>query len=491
MRVSDTSITAFGLVYQQVIAFLMGVVVARFLGASEYGTFSLVRNFTTMAITVLPLGLDIALLKYLPKIESRRSFVRAQFGGFRVVIIGVSILMVLLFCVAAPFIQSHLYKIDHFSIYLIIVALALPFTADMALFGAYAKAFGQVRNFVLVTMIGQTSLRAIVTAATLLSGGGIFGALLANTGASIITSVAVSTYYYWSGKTFRNGTAFDKKKSWLEIYATLQESIWMAMSVFVYALMRTADIFVLGLYSASAVVGSYSSLSFISFVIFVAPLALSQSLGPHVARCFKDHDLLKMRMIFNAYILKSCIASGFLLGGIAAFGIRLDLLLGNSFVVSPLLALLLPLGQFASAVFGPTGFALSMTGRHKLELYLLCAGASLLVALLFVLVPRYGPEGAAAASMLAYSITNVSRYVLVRQHLGIWLGHWSSAIPVFVALALGYLVQHFGRELFGVDLIGVGVACCVYTVVYGCFCLVFWRYCSGLALRAPQLRAGL
>jgi O-antigen/teichoic acid export membrane protein len=482
LKLTDTTATAFGLTYQQIMSFITGVLIARMMGAAEYGTFSLVRNFTTISLSVLPLGLDIALLKYFPNIENQKLFIHKQFVAFRTVVACVSVAVMLAFWLAAPILQNHLYQIDHFSIYLVIVAAALPFMTDLALFSAYAKSFGYVRYYVLTTMVGQTTLRAIAVLLVLLYGGGTLGALLASTGASILTSVAVIVFYHSFARKNAQSAQLTPATSWREVQSTLKESIWMAFSVFIYPLMRSIDIFFLGVYCTSAIVGAYSSLSFISFVIFVVPLSLSQSIGPTISRCFQQQDFKKIYETFDRYIYKSCNASGFLLGGIAAFGSHLDLLLGHSFVVSPWLAFLLPAGQFASAVFGPTGFALSMTGWHKLELYLLLVGAALLVVLLYLLVPVYGAEGAAAASMFAYIATNIGRYILVRQKLGVWLGRWTSALPPICALFFAYFCQYVGEKIMGRNFLGVVIECLAYSVLFGLFFLVQSQYLKNRAV---------
>lgn len=473
MRIGDTAITAIGLFFQQIVTFLIGIYVARSLGASEYGTLSIVLNFTSIALTFAPLGLDIALLKYLPKIGNNENQKHRQFMAFRISIFISSFVIFAVLALSASRLQSNFYRFENFSTFLILGALNLPFAADIALFSAYCRAFGQVKRFVVATLLVQTTIRAILTVFVIESGYAAGGAIVASIVATALSSLTFNFVYEKQIRTQsdvqRQITKDDPMFSfneWNVVINTIKESIWMAFSLFVYSTMRSLDILVLGIYCSTNIVGSYSSISFVAVIIFIVPLALSQTLGPQISRLYTAGDMIGIKLTFDSYIQKASIASGFLTGGIAAFGSRLDLLFGPSFTVSTSLALLLPIGQFASALFGPTGFALSMTGRHRQELYILIAGSALLTALLFFFVPYFGAVGAAIASMIAYLATNIARYILVHRYLGVWLGQWHSCSPPLIALTVAYFIHFLGEYFFGYSIIVVSMSCVFYTFAF-------------------------
>jgi O-antigen/teichoic acid export membrane protein len=195
-------------------------------------------------------------------------------------------------------------------------------------------------------------------------------------------------------------------------------------------------------------------------------MASSQTLGPNISRHYHAGDFVALRQALNEYIHFSSVMSGFLFAGVAAFGDHLDLLFGPSFHFRPLIAFLMPLGYLISATLGPMGYALSMTGRHRVELVILTIGAVALWALCLLLIPRYGDVGAATAVCASFTLVNLLRFVWVGRTLGFVPGRLADLAPPVIATALSFgvklgILAHLPRTL-PVLLLG----CVVYALAY-------------------------
>ncbi|HXC59279.1 MAG TPA: oligosaccharide flippase family protein, partial [Steroidobacteraceae bacterium] len=59
------SLAGGGTIYQQGISFLMGMIVARVVGAAHYGVYNLARNLTDVMLIMTRLGLENGLQRYL------------------------------------------------------------------------------------------------------------------------------------------------------------------------------------------------------------------------------------------------------------------------------------------------------------------------------------------------------------------------------------------------------------------------------------------
>ena len=75
--------------------------------------------------------------------------------------------------------------------------------------------------------------------------------------------------------------------------------------------------------------------------------------------------------------------------------------------------------QFIVALLGPMGWALSMTGRHVQELAILLCGLALATLLCRFAIPQWGQLGAAVATCVAMSFTNLVRVICVRRAFGV------------------------------------------------------------------------
>ncbi|MCP1188538.1 MATE family efflux transporter [Priestia flexa] len=86
---------------------------------------------------------------------------------------------------------------------------------------------------------------------------------------------------------------------------------------------------------------------------------------------------------------------------------------GQEFPEGQMVLILKLLGQFINVAVGSVWLMLSMTGRPKFHIYGNLLACSLNIGLNFLLIPHYGMNGAAFASMIAIMVTNIIGYILV------------------------------------------------------------------------------
>ena len=110
-------------------------------------------------------------------------------------------------------------------------------------------------------------------------------------------------------------------------------------------------------------------------------------------------------------------------------------------------------------IFGNSGWALSMTGKHLFELKVLSAGLIIATLLCWFAVPAFGQLGAAVATCTSVAVANIARALLARRSLG--------AFP-------------FGRDIFIITAAGVGLAWASNVVVAQFSLTSFWSAVSGI-----------
>lgn len=95
------------------------------------------------------------------------------------------------------------------------------------------------------------------------------------------------------------------------------------------------------------------------------------------------------------------------------------LLFGSDFRPAVLMAQVLLLAALPNTVSAVVGAGLMSVGRPRVRSAILVGGAALTVALVVVLVPRYGGEGAAAASLLTYTFIAVLSVLVFSRITGV------------------------------------------------------------------------
>jgi O-antigen/teichoic acid export membrane protein len=134
------------------------------------------------------------------------------------------------------------------------------------------------------------------------------------------------------------------------------------------------------------------------------------------------------------------------------------------------------------------GWALSMTGRHVLELRILLAGLLLAALLCALAVPVYGQLGAAVATCLATTFANGLRLYFVRRAMGAWPIEAGVvrllALGLVLALAIRLLTAELPLPAPWSALLGI-------TLFMPCWAAMCWRYLRGeLPWRTGRAIAG-
>ena len=102
-----------------------------------------------------------------------------------------------------------------------------------------------------------------------------------------------------------------------------------------------------------------------------------------------------------------------------AFGDRLLAVFGAEFTRARTALTILVLGQIANVAAGHVGVLMTMTGHEKRVAATVSAAAGCNVILNFLLIPRFGIEGAAAATAISVILWNTFTLCWVIKHLRI------------------------------------------------------------------------
>lgn len=478
----ETAIVMGGQFVQLAVGVATSTIIARMLSADGYGVVNLLRSIFMMVATVSPLGLDAALLKYCGRDDGDEAGKSAVITRLRLIAFGVSTAAALLvFAGAQTGLLARIYRFDKIDLLFVITFTALPFATDTAILNAVYRARGLARRYALLGPYLQSAIRIVLVPLAAVFSPRVETIVAINT-LQIAITAALLLLDMSRGRRAEAPVATphaaERRAGAIDI---LRESAWMCLSIFVYSLMRSADIMFLGATSQAKDVGEYAALSMVAQLTAIFPMAASQSLGPNISKAFHNGDREGVIRELNHYLRKAAPVSGFLFGGIAVFGQRLDLVFGPSFHFSPAICFLLPLGQVISATLAPMGYSLSMTGRHRAENAILTAGGVLLVLLCARFIPEYGTIAAASAVAFTFFVINIARFILVARVYGAAPGGWLDLIPAPLAFGLAHVARYAGDAVGGRDLLTTFFACCLYSLLFGgCAALLFLRPKAGV-----------
>ena len=183
-------------------------------------------------------------------------------------------------------------------------------------------------------------------------------------------------------------------------------------------IMAWTDKLMLGGFMSSADVGVYDVAFKLSMIVNIALTAVTAVTAPKFAELFAIKDYTRLEKVVNqstkiVFWSSLPILIILFLCSTSVLGI-----FGEEFHRGKLVFYLLSSATMISAFSGPAGNLLQMTGRQVIFMNVLFVGAIINISLNYFLIPIYGIEGAAIASMSSVIFWNLTMVYFVKKEFG-------------------------------------------------------------------------
>ena len=187
-----------------------------------------------------------------------------------------------------------------------------------------------------------------------------------------------------------------------------------------FLVLNRIDIMMLGALSGKAGAGIYAVAARVSWLVTFFLEAVSMIAAPLISELYTGKRMAELqRMTYHAVLASTIFATAVCLV-LLAFGRFFLGLFGPEFSAGYTALGVLSFAQLINAVTGPSGFLLTMTGHENSYSRILFFALLLNILLNYLLIPRYGMNGAAVATALANILLNAWSVILIRRRLGIW-----------------------------------------------------------------------
>lgn len=189
-------------------------------------------------------------------------------------------------------------------------------------------------------------------------------------------------------------------------YQIFARSYPMALSAIAYFIMQSVDIIILTAYEGFESIAYYSVAVKLATVTALALMSVNIVVAPKIAEIYSTNDFEKLNKLINDSARIIFIISIPVLIILFVFSDFMLGLFGANYVLARDALLLLLGGQFFSSLCGPGAIYLNMTGKQKKLNTILILGLGINVVLNLMLIPIYGIEGAAAATLISMIFWN-------------------------------------------------------------------------------------
>ena len=398
------------------LAYLSQILLARWMGGSDYGIYVYVWTWVLLLGSMMDFGISASAQKIIPEYRTRgeHALLRGFLSGSRWMTFAVSAVVSLLLAGVVKLLSPW---IDASAIVpLYIGCLTLPAFVVANTQDGIARSHDWMRLGLMPQFIVRQSLIIGFTAGAFVLGFhlGATAAMLASAAAVWIAMIGqmIVLNRRLAGHIEPGPKAYDFR-GWLAI------SLPILLVESFYLLLSYTDVLVLQQFRSSEEVGVYfavvKTLALVSFIHY--------AMSATTAHRFAEYHALGDKARLSAYVAHAIkwtfwpsLAATVLL---LALGKPLLWLFGPQFVVGYDIMFIAAIGLVVRSAIGPVERLLNMLGHQHICALAYALAFVMNVVLCVALVPRFGGHGAAAATSISLAFETVLLFWIVRRRLGL------------------------------------------------------------------------
>lgn len=407
------------------IVFLSQVVLARWMGGSEFGTYVYAWTWLLLVGDLIHLGLPLTAQRYIPEYTERGQLDRLR--GFLwasrwlVFAIGTAVALI-----GAAAVHTLAQRLDsHAIVPLYFACIALPLYTLSNMLDGMARSYDSIN----IALLPQYVMRPLVLISVM--------ALAHAAGWLTDAGMAMAAFAFATWTTTLFQLALINRRIALSVPRgprAYDFGNWIATSVPVIAvwafftLLAYTDVLVLRQFRPAEEVAHYyaaaKTLALVAFIYF----SVSAAAAHRFATFHVNGDREGLIKFAHSTIQWTFWPSLVGIAGLLAFGKPILWLFGANFTDGYQLMFVMATGLIARASVGPAERLLNMMGEQRMcALVYACAfGAN--ISLAFALAPRFGAIGAAAATAAGIFVESALLFAVAKRRLGLHLFIWQPSL---------------------------------------------------------------
>ncbi|MGH6708829.1 MAG: flippase [Bradyrhizobium sp.] len=398
------------------LAYLSQILLARWMGGSDYGVYVYVWTWVLLLGSMMDFGISASAQKIIPEYRTRgeHALLRGFLSGSRWMTFAVSSIVSLLLAGVVKSLSPWIEPNTIVPLY--IGCLTLPAFVVANTQDGIARSHDWMRLGLMPQFIVRQSLIIGLTAGAFALGFNLGAtiAMLASAAAVWLAMIGqmVVLNRRLAGHIEPGAKAYDFR-GWLAV------SLPILLVESFYLLLSYTDVLMLQQFRSSEEVGIYfavvKTLALVSFIHY--------AMSATTAHRFAEYHALGDKARLSAYVMHAIqwtfwpsLAATIVL---LALGKPLLWLFGPHFVVGYDIMFIAAVGLVVRSAIGPVERLLNMLGHQHICALAYALAFVMNVVLCLLLVPRYGGHGAAAATTISLAFETVLLFWIVRHRLGL------------------------------------------------------------------------
>lgn len=403
-------------------AYIAQVILARNLSMVSYGQYSFLWTSIGLLTTIGTIGFSASAIRFIPEYLSNQRLNHAK----SFISIGTA---VSLFTSLAIGFGMLLYTrfVNSSSWYVALLAgIVVPVLVMSSLFAAFTQAGGSSVTAYTSSLLIRPALFLIMLLSSLVLSFRLNYsiAMMLNVFSTIVSAMIM--WRIWirkqrimlgkpmAGSWLRRRPRWTIQRTWFEV------SIWMLMSSMFQIGLNQADTIIIGVVRGPRDVAIYSVATKVAALTAFVLTAVNAVVTPKLSSAVHSGDYKGLQRLVsqsaNLIFWPSLFISLIIIFG----GHELTKVFGTGYLASYVPMVILTIGQLVNGWCGSVAYLLNVSEKHKLAVTIFGVGAGLNVVSNLVIVPHFGPTGAAVVTAFTMVFWNIWMHQAVVKHLKVY-----------------------------------------------------------------------
>ena len=426
-----------GLVFSKILTYFYRLIIARYYGPEDYGLISIVLSVITVLVTVLILGMDYGLVRYISEYRAKNDERRIKgtiLTSFKISL-PLSIATAILMWFFSPYLASAFAKdpatLSSLTIIFRVFSFTLPFSVFYQLLLAACKGFQRIdypvysdNVFYSIVLVSSVSLFSLI-------GLGIIG--IAWSYALTVIASLLLIFYFFNRHVFN---LFAKMKTASENKTLLKYTTPLFIGSIATIAIGSFDSIFLGFFKTAADVGVYNAALPTAKFILVFSSTFGALFLPIMVE-YKAKSMIKETRILYRTTTKWVFFFGLPFALLMIFFSKnvLNVLFGADYLPATGALSILSLAFFIQAISLTSNLVLSIESTKYVMMSAIVA-AIMNIILNAVLIPSLGILGAAIATSLSVIFTVTLQCLFAWKFTRINPFDWKACLKAFLAVII-------------------------------------------------------
>jgi len=403
----------------QIMGFVITFIIAHYFGAKGLGDYVLAVIVLRIFVLIAKLGLDTASIRFIAEYASKNQWknIRLYRGKVSFLLLFSTIFFSITMYVFAPYIANIVGANPFY------IKLNSFFILPMAFFilnYQSLRGLKKITEFSFFYWMSRVTFSAIIILITVQFSRNenvpIFAFLL-----GLVIVFVLSYFVFFDRLNSEEKSKIESKESFgtsLGYKEILLFSFPLLLAQSGQFIMAWTDKLMLGGFMSAADVGVYDVALKLSMFVNIALTSISSITSPKFAELYSLGEMKRLRkVVLQATKITFWSTVPLVVGFIVLSPFLLNVF-GEEFKNGFYVLCILSSARLVSALTGPAGNLLQMTGREVIFMKVLFIGAIINIGLNYYLIPIYGIEGAAIASFISIVFWNLTMVYYVKKEFG-------------------------------------------------------------------------